>query len=243
MGEITVGNRGSTGGLHMHENARIVGSGTIDGNIHAESGEIEVTPGGRLDVRGSLLMNNLSGVEIEGTIALSGDFIFGSHKDGWGWQETSTLAMVGGVGAHTSDFAEWGALEIGGTDVGSDGDNAFALANFFLPQLVIGPGAHTYLVDTIDNSGDGLRTSDALYVDKLVFSDDKSVLNLNGLKLYYRTLEGHVQQIQDTLVGSSPGVRAVPEPSGVVASAVTFLFFGCGYRRRRRPQSLVIAGS
>jgi hypothetical protein len=63
---------------------------------------------------------------------------------------------------------------------------------------------------------------EALYVDKLVFSDSLGLLDLNGLDIFYNTLVGSPDQIIDV---------AAPEPDlvGLLASGLLGPF---GLRRR-----------
>ena len=71
--------------------------------------------------------------------------------------------------------------------------------NFDLSVFRIGPGAHVYLEDLIDNANRNgtFGISEALYVDTLEFADPDARLNLNGLHLYFGTLIGDPSQIID----------------------------------------------
>jgi hypothetical protein len=95
--------------------------------------------------------------------------------------------------------------------------------------LVIGPGAHVNLVDLIDNGNRNgpAGPPEALYVGRLSFADPDSLLNLNGLHLYYDQLLGSPTQLLNQLLPGQP----LPEPSALalfLLATPTLLF-----RRRR----------
>ena len=117
---------------------------------------------------------------------------------------------------------------MGGRDFGLDPvrgtplDSGF-VNNFNLMDLHIGKGAHVLLTDLIDNGDRGGAGGDAeaLYVNRLIFDDTTSTLNLNGLHLYYHTLQGNSGQIITT---------PIPEPAGMwILSLASVL----AIRRRR----------
>jgi hypothetical protein len=124
--------------------------------------------------------------------------------------------MTGGTGATTDDFSPWTSLEIGGTDLGTNpvthtGAPAGYSSNFDLTELVIAEDAHVYLRDAKNNGnrGGAFGQAEALYVDTLTFADAAGLLNLNGLHLYYKTLNGSPSQIIDLSVpGCLPVVPA-----------------------------------
>lgn len=100
--------------------------------------------------------------------------------------------------------------------------------NFTIHTLMLG-GAETAalsLVDLIDNQL-GSELPNALYVDNLIVNAG-STLNLNGLKLYYRTatIVGF-----DSLTASSFGIQVVPEPT---AAYLALLLTAPICLRRRR---------
>ncbi len=105
------------------------------------------------------------------------------------------LEMDGGIDARRGDPANWVSLEVAGSDKGNV--SAGYASNFHLPELVIGPAAHVYLCDMIDNGhrNGPVGSAEALYVDTLTFAAPCSMLNLNGLHLYYKTLVGNPGQI------------------------------------------------
>ena len=125
--------------------------------------------------------------------------------------------------AAIGDWSEWGVLEIAGLDQGND-PGGF-LEYFEIPTLEIGAGASVFLRDLLDNGNrDGTGgQSEALYVDTLVFQDGFSVLNLNGLNLYFNNLVGDQSQIINQVV-------PVPPAIWLFGSALA----GLGWLRRRR---------
>jgi hypothetical protein len=85
--------------------------------------------------------------------------------------------------------------------------------NFALDTLVLGgvEAASLSLVDLVDNSASTALLPEALYVDHLIVNAG-STLDLNGLKLYYRTAtfaDG------ESLARASFGIQVVPEPAAV----------------------------
>jgi|GEM_PF-4907036 len=146
-------------------------------------------------------------LDVAGAISLTGSLTFANVIEGeWFWSSSAVLEMYGGVGAADYDPNDYVQLEIGGRDLGDDpnnhtGDpNGFA-DNFDLPELVIGPDAHVNLADAVDNgnrNGSG-GPAEALYVDRLRFTDTDGRLVLNGFHLYYNTLNGDQSQILDSM--------------------------------------------
>jgi len=143
---------------------------------------------------------------IEAAVAATFDL---TDETQWSWGPQSALAMTGGVGAQTGQWENWGRLEVGGTDLGTDSDNhqgdplGFDM-NFDLSILRIGPGAHVYLEDLIDNGNRNgpFGPNESLYVDVLEFADSAGLLNLNGLHLYFGSLVGDPAQIIDVEVSA-----------------------------------------
>jgi len=98
----------------------------------------------------------------------------------------------------------------------------FTNGNFYLPELVIGPDGRLVLRDLRDNGNRAGGGHEALYVDKLVFSDSLGLLDLNGLDIFYNTLVGSADQIIDV---------AAPEPS--VGALLAPGLLGCFILRKR----------
>jgi len=126
----------------------------------------------------------------------------------WSWSAGAALVITGGVGLSDHDPAGYAVLEIGGFDLGTDpaghvGDPAGFLDNFHLETLLIGPGAHVSLHDTRDNGNRGgtFGDAEALYVRHLEFADADGRLDLNGLHLYFETLNAPAggEQLVDLL--------------------------------------------
>lgn len=116
----------------------------------------------------------------------------------------TVLRMTGGTAAGPTDYQDFAAMEIGGTDYGTDpvnhvGDPAGFTNNFHLPHLIIGANAKVNLFDVINNGNRNgpFGNAEALYVDTLEFEDANGILNLNGLHLYFNTLVGDTEQIVD----------------------------------------------
>ncbi|MDY6852555.1 MAG: hypothetical protein SV487_10860, partial [Thermodesulfobacteriota bacterium] len=185
---------------------------------------------GRLNVEGGLFLSNGSSLFVSenNTLTVDGDFAMGlTNEADFDWGANSELVLTGGVGAGGSVgsiWDDWAYFEIGGSDFGDDpgthqGDpNGFS-DNFDLVELVIGEGARVYLGDYLDNGNRGgeYAYDEALYVDTLVLSSD-SILNLNGLHLYYNELVGDISRIIDEEV---PHSEQVPLPPAM-------LLFGSG---------------
>jgi len=142
----------------------------------------------------------------DSTLSVVSDLRFSSRNESdWSWVGASALQVTGGVGLPDDDPAGYAALEVGGQDFGSDPANHVGapsgfIANFSLPRLIIGTGAHVSLFDRIDNSNrvdHGFGLDEALYVDELVFADTTGRLNVNGVHLYFNTLVGDASQVVD----------------------------------------------
>ena len=202
------------------------------------TGRIDITKGGELELNNAsmtgsdLFMDSTGILDINSTVSISGNLSFAmTDETYWGWGTDSILEMTGGVGATADSWVDWAGLEIGGYDFGIDpethtGDPAGFSNNFELEELVIGAGAHVYLMDLMNNANRGgtLGFAEALYVDALTFADVNGVLNLNDLNIYYNTLNGNTSQII-----SEP---AVPAPSTLMllGSGLAALI---GFGRRR----------
>jgi len=160
-----------------------------------------------------LVDGNPSPLGAASTLEVSGSWSFEMIDEArWSWGPDSVLAMTGGVGAQVGDWEDWTRLEVGGTDLGTDsnhhqGDPAGFDMNFDLSILRIGPGAHAYLEDLIDNGNRNgpFGAGEALYVDTLEFADPDGQLNLNGIHLYYESLVGDPSQIIDVPVETGGG--------------------------------------
>jgi len=235
--------RASSGGTLIVESAIsgigdwVALGGTIQINSGADittTGVIDITNNGTLqfpdaDLSGSdLTVDNTGTLDINGTITLFGNFSFRLTDAGrWNWTDIAKLKMSGGQGATIADFSNWSHLEIGGADIGQNG---FTTNNFYLPELIIGADAHVILVDRIDNGNRQTGISEALYVNTLVFDDESVTLSLNGLRLYYNTLNGDSSQLIDLAEdGSTPtetgtNVQIQPVDTGTGASPVNVSF-------------------
>ncbi len=205
-------------------------------------GEIELN-GNRLGT-GDFTIDNSGILDVNsGLVSVAGDFSFAlTNEANWQWSTNTNLELTGGFAATTSNWNQWASLEIGGIDLGTDpanhvGDPAgFNNGNFYLPELIIGAGAHIFLADNINNGNRGglFGHSEALFVDRLVLSDSNSILNLNGLNIYYNTLVGDSGQIIDqTVVLTAFNSANVPVPAawGLMLSGLLILL---NSRRKRR---------
>lgn len=123
----------------------------------------------------------------------------------WTWDASSSLQVSGGTGLPSDDPTGYARLEVAGTDRGHDpeghvGNPKGFVWNFAHPELIIGPGAHVSLVDREDNGNridHGFGRDEALFVNRLTFSDGAGRLNVNGLHLYYEKLAGAPDQVID----------------------------------------------
>lgn len=187
----------------------------------ANGGTIELTPGVNLTTTGSVFLQNggtlrvrnaqidpnkiltdgTGIIDIQSTVSVTDSFEFEmTDENSWSWGTDSDLEMLGGVGVAIGDWASWGRLEVAGTNLGN---NLAGFAdNFEIPELIIGSNAHVYLADWTDNGNrngpSGL--DEALYVDTLTFTDAQGMMNLNGLDLFFNTLNGDPGQIIDQFV-------------------------------------------
>jgi hypothetical protein len=201
---------------------------TTTGTITIKNGaELELN---NATITGSnLSMDATSIIDISSTVSLSRGLTFAmTDETKWVWDASAVLKMTGGVGAGIGNWGNWGFLEVGGRDLGTDPANHVGAAggfsnNFDLTELTIGAGASVFLQDLFDN---GNRSSaEALYVSTLRFSDSLGLLNLNGLHLYYSTFIGNPNQIIDMPVSFAP----VPEPC-----TMALLSMGLGLVHLRR---------
>ncbi len=156
---------------------------TVDSDSSITAVNLEVCTNGVLDIDGTMTFGG--SVELATT-----------DTNGWYWGPASTLEMTGGVGLPDHDPTNYVTLEVGGMDRGLDpsthqGAPAGFLNNYGLTELIIGPGTHLSLVDRFDNGNRGGTGGqvEALYVDTLRFADTTGFLNLNGLHLYYNTID------------------------------------------------------
>lgn len=180
---------------------------TTTGDITLQNGSLldlffntQIMSGAKLalDDSSSIVVNVFGG-----GIVLSEDLSFAlTDEANWTWTSSSYLQMNGGVGASPASPDGWASLEVGGSDLGTDPANHVGAPagfgnNFELAELVIGPGAHVSLVDALDNGNRGASHGfpEALYVNTLTFADGAGQLNLNGLHLYFNTLNGSASQI------------------------------------------------
>ncbi len=143
-------------------------------------------------------------VDVTGSFTVVDRLVLGNTDESeWAWRKDSRLIM--GRDSMTEGAAPClrTELEVGGEDFGTDpdehvGDPSGFADNFDLRELVIGPGVLVDLVDNVDNGNrvdHGFGTNEALYVERLVLSDDSSRLALNGLHVYYRDIIGRPDQI------------------------------------------------
>ena len=107
--------------------------------------------------------------------------------------------------------------------------------NFDLSDLFIGAGAHVYLGDFQDSGNRAHEDryfpdylDEALYVDTLYLAAG-SILNLNGLHLYYHNLISEGGQIIDFSIGQS---EPIPEPSTILLLGSGLIGFA-GFRRKK----------
>ena len=226
--------RATNGGtLQIYSDFSGTGRWTADGGTIELMSNADVLTGGPISIinGGALTLTNASisgsdltldgsgAINVASTVSLSGDLAFAMIDEAlWAWAASADLEMTGGVGATAGVWGDWASLEVGGWDYGTDpsghvGDPLGFTNNFELPELVIGAGAQVFLADLLDNGNRGgpFGGSEALYVDTLTFADGAGRLNLNGLNLYYGTLNGDLNQIFN---------EVVPEPATLGLLAV-----------------------
>jgi len=198
------------------------------------TGDISVLNGGELELNSAtmsgwdMLADGAGIINIGSQLSLAGDLEFEMTDESlWDWNIDSSLKMTGGPGAAMGNWGAWASLEIGGLDLGTDpedhtGDSAGFSNNFDLVELIVGADAHVYLADLIDNGNRGGSggPDEALYVDTLTFEDSAATLNLNGLHLYYKNLNGDPGNIINEIV---------PEP----ATLLLLAFGGLLLRKKR----------
>jgi hypothetical protein len=191
------------------------------GDINIKEGAAEGTQNGALIcsgtgttvLAGDVLLELGTSIDVlaAASVGSKGDFLFALQNEAdWSWSEDSQMRLTGGVGMGPVGPLGYARLEVGGTDLGFDpvnhvGNPMGFVENFDLAELSIGPGAHVTLVDCFDN-GNGANAREALYVDTLRFEDSSARLNLNGIHLYFNTLDppGALNQIED-LPSGIPG--------------------------------------
>ncbi len=180
--EINDGLLDATQAITTTGNISVTGAGELQFTQGITGNDLTLGPNSILDVNG-------------GDVTLTGDLSFAMTDEAdWDWAAGSALEMLG------SD------LEIGGEDFGIDPDNHVGdpigfVDNFDLNELIIGPGGSLRLVDNIDNGNridNGFGSEEALYVDTLTFADATGTIDLNGLHLYFNTINGDLSQIIDT---------------------------------------------
>jgi len=131
--------------------------------------------------------------------------------------ENLTLVFEGGEGVIDP-------FEVAGQDFGLT-ETGF-VDNFALGTLQLGGDngiGHVCLVDLFDNQPDWLGT-EALYVDSIILGED-SLLDLNGLNVYYRSFV----DMGGTIDLSGGSFSQVPEP----ATLGLLAFGGLAVLRRR----------
>jgi len=145
-------------------------------------------------------------------LKVAGDVDFdGANGGRWSFGPDASLETLGSGGALQS-------FEVAGRNLGFVAAG-FTNDNFYLPELVIGPDGRLVLRDQRDNGNQSAGVSEALYVDKLVFSDSLGLIYLNGVDLYYNQLVGSEAQI-------------VPEPATLLYVALGLV--ALVYRARAR---------
>ncbi|MDJ0928587.1 MAG: hypothetical protein QNJ73_13195 [Gammaproteobacteria bacterium] len=225
------------GTANIQNGTLAINSATGTGSWNVDGGRLEVQVNNDVTTTGAITVSNGGEVELESSatltgsnltmddtatlnaalnveMALSGRIAFAmTDESAWNLDDSASLAMTGGVGAVVGIWDNWGVLEIGGFDLGTDPDNNIGdpqgfIDNFSIPELIIGEGANVWLSDLINNGNRGgpQGQQEALYVDTLTFLDSEGILNQNGLNLYFNTLVGDAGQIIDVQVPIPPAV-------------------------------------
>ncbi len=182
-----------------------------EGPISLQGGELEINGGfmGGSDVT----MSTMTRLDMNANAVLvaSSSFLY-RQKDPalWSWDASAELMLAGGWETTEVGWEGWVPLEVGGADLGDV--PAGHSNNFALPTLTLDDDSHVVLSDLYTNRT-GLAL-EALYVHRLVLGSG-SVLNLNGLNLYYDILEGD-GTILDELVSYPPAIPGDADRNGVV---------------------------
>jgi len=176
----------STGTSLTTDNYSGAGALTVDSVLTINS-VMTVEADTRLTIENGARIN--VGDQLVNEMTAEADFDFGSNGE---------LRFTSATGALPYEYGLFGTLEVAGEDLGVD-SNGF-IQNFALPNLIIAAEAKVNLVDLRDNANRGGvgGNAEALYVDTLTFADSNGILNLNGLHLYYNTLDGNPIQIKDS---------------------------------------------
>ena len=231
---------GAGGTLEMQ--ATVTGSGSWradGGRIHVTgdvqtTGDVEVLHGGSLAVDsqmsvGNLVVDDTGSLDLEGLLKVAGSVDFDGPNGGrWTFGPSASLEALGGSGAAVGDWAQWKSLEAAGRDMGLVAAG-FASSNFYLADLVIGPGGRIYLRDERENGNHVGPGHEVVYVDTLVFSDALGLIDLNGITLYYNHLVGSPSQIID---------QPVPEPAMAWLCGLGLALLGRRGRCARAAQQL-----
>jgi hypothetical protein len=170
------------------------------------SGDLRILDRGVVEQLGSeltadsVLVSDGAAIEVSTRLTADGGLdVLLADASRWQWSPGAELQLTGGVGAAIGDWGSWAYLEVAGADGGPGG--MFSNANFWIPELVVGPGASVFLTDERDSGNRGPGDApEALYVGNLVFSDPSGVLDANGLELYFGSLTGDPGQIIDLAV-------------------------------------------
>jgi len=202
---------------------------------HGGSGTLNVTsPNPWIELKGALKLgaNAIVSAAPGATIRMVGSVFFGSPFENQSTDETAlaglnNLGFVFEGGPYVLD-----PLEVAGEDLGPVVDG-LAL-NFALESLQIGDGdvGRVQLVDEFDNQLDGGIGNEALYVSHLEVGP-RSLLDLNGLNLYYMTAQ--IDPSATIELGGGQ-LLLVPEPSTLALLsivAVALLVFALRRPRRR----------